>query len=133
MAAKERAMTMVLIVEDDPPAREGYAALVREGLGFEVVTAEGGEKALALLRGGLTPDLIVLDLVLPDMDGFAFRAQQLADPGLASCPVLICSGNLDEAGNLERLKGAAYLEKPIQPDAFLRLVRAFSAPVNSPR
>lgn len=118
-------MPTVLIIEDDPSSREGYAALVRDALGFDVVTADRAEQALALLRAGLTPCLIVLDLVLPDMDGFAFRAQQLEDATIAQCPALICSGNLDATADLERLKGAAYLQKPIDPPAFLRLVRAF--------
>jgi CheY-like chemotaxis protein len=121
-------MPTVLIIEDDPSSREGYAALVREAFGYHVVTADGGERALELMRAGLSPRLIVLDLVLPEMDGFAFREQQLQDPDIPSCPVLICSGNLDRAPDLERLKGVAFLEKPIEPAAFLRLVRAFCPP-----
>jgi len=120
-------MPTVLIIEDDPSSREGYAALVRDALGYTVVTADDGERALDLMRAGLTPQLIVLDLALPQMDGFAFREQQLADPAIPNCPALICSGNLDHATDLERLKGAAFLEKPIEPAAFVRLVSAFCA------
>lgn len=121
-------MRPVLIIEDDQNSRESYAALIEHALGYEVVTAEGGEQALALLGAGLTPCLIVLDLSMPQMDGFAFRAHQLADPTLAHCPVLVCSAVLDTASDLERLKGAAYLQKPIEPEAFLRLVQALREP-----
>jgi CheY-like chemotaxis protein len=121
-------MPTVLIIEDDQLSRDSFAALIQHGLGYDVVTAEGGEQALGLLRSGLMPGLIVLDLALPWMDGFAFREQQLADPGVAHCPILVCSGQLDAVTDLERLRGAAYLEKPIEPDVFLRFVRAFCQP-----
>jgi CheY-like chemotaxis protein len=117
-------MRPVLIIEDDSASRETYAMLIRSALGYDVVTAEGGAPALELLRQGLRPGIIVLDLAMPDMDGFAFRAQQLADTTLACCPVLVCSANIDDFNNLERLKATAYLQKPIEPEAFLRLVKA---------
>lgn len=117
-------MRPVLIIEDDPTSRETYAMLIQSALGYDVVTADGGEAALELLRQGLRPGIIVLDLAMPYMDGFAFRAEQLADATLACCPVLVCSANLDDVGNLERLKATAYLQKPIEPEAFLRLVKA---------
>ena len=82
-----------------------------------------GDGPLDLLRGGLTPCVIVLDLSMPKMDGFAFRAEHLADPTLARCPVLVCSAHLDV--NLEPLRASAYLQKPIEPQVLLRLIRAF--------
>jgi two-component system, chemotaxis family, chemotaxis protein CheY len=121
-------MRPVLIIEDERSTRDGYAALIEQVLGYPVVTAPDAQQALELLRAGLTPSLIVLDLSLPGMDGFAFRSQQLADPALASCPVLVCSGLLDDARNLEALKAAAYLQKPIEPEVLLRLVRALHQP-----
>lgn len=121
-------MRPVLIIEDDSASREAYAMLIRNALGYDVVTAEGGAEALELLRQGLRPGIIVLDLSMPGMDGFAFRTRQLADLTLASCPVLVCSANIDHFNNLERLKASAYLQKPIEPDAFLRLVKALRHP-----
>jgi CheY-like chemotaxis protein len=115
----------VLIVEDDESARESYAALIEHILGYPVVTAEDGRRALDLLREGLEPGLIVLDLSMPHMDGVTFREQQLADPTVAHSPVVVCSAVLDSATQLERLKASAYLQKPVEPDVLLRLVRAF--------
>jgi CheY-like chemotaxis protein len=116
----------VLIVEDDESARESYAALVEQVLAHDVVTADGGEQALDLLRGGLMPCVIVLDLSMPKMDGFTFRSHHLADPTLARCPVLVCSAHLET--NLETLKASAYLQKPVEPEVLLRLIRAFCQP-----
>lgn len=116
-------MRPVLIVEDDASARESYAALVEQALAHEVVTADSGEQALDLLRGGLTPCVIVLDLSMPTMDGFTFRAHHLADPTLARCPVLVCSAHLEV--DLEGLRASAYLQKPVEPQVLLRLIRAF--------
>ena|SRR5215472_1875183 len=124
-------MPTVLIIEDDQASRESFAMLIERRLGYEVVTAEGGEQALGLLRTGLTPGLIILDLSLPWMDGFTFREQQLADQRIANCPILVCSGRLDDAADLERLRGAAYLQKPIEPEVFLRFVRAFCQPAGA--
>jgi len=121
-------MRPVLIIEDERSTRDGYAALIEQVLGYQVVTAPDGQQALDLLRAGLTPGLIVLDLSLPEMDGFAFRAQHLADPTLARCPVLVCSAVLDDAPDIEALKASAYLQKPIEPEVLLRLVRALRDP-----
>lgn len=113
----------VLVIEDDASARESYAALIELVLQHDVVTADSGVQALEHLRGGLTPCVILLDLAMPKMDGFEFRAHHLADPTLARCPVLVCSAHLDT--DLETLKASAYLQKPIEPDVLLRLIRAF--------
>jgi len=123
--ARRGTVRPVLIVEDDESARESYAALIEQILGLPVVTAEDGKRALDLLREGLQPGLIVLDLSMPHMDGVTFREQQLADPTLAHAPVVVCSAVLDSATQLERLKASAYLQKPVEPAVLLRLVRAF--------
>ena len=120
-------MKPVLIIDDDESSRSSYAELVRAGLGHDVVTAEGGTAALTLLRSGLRPCVIVLDLRMPGMDGFDFRRLQLADPALPECPVIICSAELDVAADLEALRAAAYLQKPVEPGVLLRLVNAFCA------
>jgi CheY-like chemotaxis protein len=75
-----------------------------------VVTAEHGQAALDLLRRGLQPRVIVLDLSMPQMDGVTFREQQLTDPMLPRCPVIVCSAVLDSAQQLERLKASPYLQ-----------------------
>ena len=80
----------VLVVEDDPDTREGLVLLVHSR-GVDAVGAANGLEALKVLRGGLRPCLILLDLVMPEMDGIHFREAQLADSALAGIPVLVCS------------------------------------------
>ena len=125
---RDSAARTVLVVEDDETSRESYAALIEQVLGYPAVTAEHGQAALDMLRQGLQPSVIVLDLAMAQMDGVAFREQQLADPILPRCPVIICSAVLDSATQLERLKASAYLQKPVEPQVLLRLVRAFGEP-----
>lgn len=75
----------ILVVDDDRGVREAMEALlVAEG--FAAVTAEEGQDALDRLRGGLRPCIILLDLMMPKIDGFAFRHAQRADPALTSIP-----------------------------------------------
>jgi two-component system response regulator MprA len=110
----------VLIVDDDPAVREAMrTALQVEGLAA-LVAADGGE-ALTQLRGGIEPCLILLDLRMPGMNGWAFRDAQLQDPGLARVPVAVFSsgGVIDE---VERLAAADCLSKPVEVERVLDAV-----------
>src|SRR5687767_5128531 len=79
----------ILIVDDDADVRES----IREALddeGYRVATAANGKAAVRLLRDdNLRPDLILLDIMMPEMDGWAFRAEQRKDPKIASIPVIV--------------------------------------------
>jgi CheY-like chemotaxis protein len=80
----------VLVVEDDAATREALT-LFLEREGYRVVAAPDGRQALERLRGPVTPDLILLDLSMPVMDGWRFREEQRRDPSLADVPVvLVC-------------------------------------------
>jgi CheY-like chemotaxis protein len=81
----------VLVIDDDRDQRESIIeTLIAAGL--EATGASNGRRALEILKGpGSKPQLIVLDLLMPVMDGWEFRRQQLADPELASIPVLVTS------------------------------------------
>jgi CheY-like chemotaxis protein len=93
----------VLLVEDHDDTREALQTLLeREGL--DVVTATNGREAMAQLRDGVAPGLIILDLYMPDMDGVAFRRAQLADPTSAGVPVVLLS-NGRELGFVARQLG----------------------------
>jgi CheY-like chemotaxis protein len=80
----------VLVVEDESVIRVGMEQLLRSA-GYTVVTARNGQAALDLLRAGTPVDAILLDLMMPVMDGWAFRRKQLRDPGLAHIPVIVLS------------------------------------------
>lgn len=114
-------MLPVLIVEDDRDTRDVMRSLL-ELDGYPVFTASDGAEALERLRGGLRPGIILLDLMMPGMDGFEFINEQRQDPQLSSIPVIIYSGHYDAKSNAARLGAEAYFQKPIDIDSFLSLV-----------
>lgn len=111
----------MLVVEDEENVRESVAALL-EVEGYEVVTANNGAEALAVLRNGPDVSLIFLDLMMPQMDGWAFRARQLNQPKFRDIPVVVLSG----AHRIEREVGsmhpAAVLRKPVGIQELLDVV-----------
>jgi CheY-like chemotaxis protein len=112
----------VLIVEDDSDLREMMAQLLTLE-GFQSATVANGKEALRYLSGSDTPDVILLDLMMPVMDGWEFRRVQQADPKLARVPTIVLSA-LDQARAVD-LKPAAFLKKPLDFDRLLQLVRQF--------
>ena len=80
----------VLVVEDEAAARAGMEQLLRRA-GYEAIGAPNGLAALDLLRSGVRAKVIILDLMMPVMDGWAFRREQLRDPQLAHIPVIVLS------------------------------------------
>mgnify|MGYP000450999686 CR=1 FL=1 len=102
----------ILLIDDDHESRDAVAALLTE-IGISVTEVSSAPEALRRLRGGERPDVIVLDLMLPGMDGWDFRAVQKSDPALASIPAVAMSGS----GKL--LDAARSLRKPIDPQELL--------------
>jgi CheY-like chemotaxis protein len=111
----------VLLVEDDYDTRDVFAAIARS-VGLEAVTTENGRAALELLRGGLRPCVIVLDIAMPEMDGYAFRRAQLTDPAIADIPVVVMTGGgWATETDARKLGLTVFLQKPVDPDALLRV------------
>ena len=113
---------LVLLVEDNAGVLEGFKHLLLTN-GYLVETAENGQAALTLLHGGLRPDLIVLDLMMPVMSGYEFRQHQMKHPELATIPVIVYSATTDAAANAIHLNATAYLQKPVGPGALLEQLR----------
>jgi CheY-like chemotaxis protein len=80
----------ILVVEDNEATREGLVSVLRRQ-GYDAITATDGGAALALLAGGAKPDLIVLDMLLPAVDGWRFLDRVKGTPH-ASIPVVIATG-----------------------------------------
>jgi CheY-like chemotaxis protein len=115
----------VLIVEDDEDLREMMAQLLTLE-GFQAATVANGREALDYLHQSDKPDVILLDLMMPVMDGWEFRRRQQADPAIAPVPVIVLSA-LDHtrAGSLD---ASAFLKKPLDFDRLLTLVRSHCRP-----
>jgi len=111
----------VLVVEDDDDLRESLSILLARR-GFPVTTAANGKEALDLIDPAAPPCMIILDLMMPEMDGWELRSWLLADPNLRKVPVVVVSGVAD----LRRvdLHAAEYLKKPVDLDRLYGLVRA---------
>jgi two-component system response regulator MprA len=103
----------VLVVDDDDDLRSTVAeALELEGYG--VAAAANGRQALDALLGGLRPDVILLDMMMPEMDGLAFRAEQRQHPEVASIPIVIFTAYGVERDTAEQLDAQAVLRKPLR-------------------
>jgi CheY-like chemotaxis protein len=118
------ATRLILIVEDDPDLRDTLADVLSYE-GYPVVTAANGVEGLALLQSSPRPALILLDLMMPVMNGWQFRTAQLQDPVLASIPVAVVSAVDEAREHAEMLDAAAYLRKPIQIEKLLELVERY--------
>jgi two-component system NtrC family sensor kinase len=110
---------LVLIVEDDRAIREPLCVLLR-GEGYRVSLAENGQEALRKLRTEPSPDIIVLDLRMPVMDGWEFRAIQQQDPVLGLIPVVAISA--DGSAQAVTMSADAYLRKPLDPSDLLQTI-----------
>ena len=105
-------MQDILIVEDDEQVRRALAkALTSEG--YTVATAENGERALNDLEKSTTPPkIIIMDLMMPVMDGWRFRQRLLAEPQWSQVPVIVFSGSGCEEAS-DALPGVHYIPKPV--------------------
>jgi CheY-like chemotaxis protein len=123
----------ILIVDDDADVREIIGEAL-ETAGYRVAGASNGAEALRLLRNNtLRPDLILLDLMMPVMDGRAFRAEQQEDPELASIPVLVFTAYGDHRRIAQELRAAGSLSKPLRLDELLSTIaRVPREPVGLP-
>jgi CheY-like chemotaxis protein len=112
----------ILIIEDDDDISEALADILRAH-GFAVATARDGQEAIDYLhRGDEPPRLILLDLMLPVMDGWAFRAAQLEDVRLASIPVVVLSAAADLTQHAQALHVDEYLNKPVDVPRLLHAI-----------
>lgn len=115
----------VLVVEDDRDIRESLGELLAD-VGFTPMLAENGRVALELLGGASLPDVIVLDLAMPVMDGIEFRRRQLDHPRAARIPVVLVSADGDVGGKAAALGITHALRKPLDIEPFLALLRTLA-------
>lgn len=113
----------ILIVEDESDAREALASLI-EHHGHSVQTAANGKEALAKLERMGRPCLIILDLMMPEMNGWELREALLEQPELADVPVVLVSGAAGIERAARELNAVDFLEKPVDFSRLYGLVEA---------
>lgn len=117
----------ILVVEDEQDIREAMGSLL-EMEGFQVLTAANGSEALRQLREpGPRPSLILLDLMMPVMNGWAFIAERDKDPALSPIPVVVVSGMHGTEAAAASLHAVACVRKPLQAETLIDLARRYSS------
>ncbi|MEN9204962.1 MAG: response regulator [Thermostichales cyanobacterium SZTDM-1c_bins_54] len=116
-------MSKVLVVEDSPPQREMIAGLLRDN-GIDVMTAADGEEGLAAARAQM-PNLVVLDIVMPRMNGYEVCRQLKQDPATQKIPIVMCSSKGEEFDRYWGIKNGAdaYIAKPFQPQELVGTIK----------
>ncbi|MGE0520481.1 MAG: response regulator [Candidatus Binatia bacterium] len=111
----------ILVVEDDHDARRALAELLQHQ-GYDVIEAENGRVALERLRSANDVRLILLDLYMPEMDGRAFRAEQMKHADMAGIPVIIITGAFEMVRGTDPRGVVAVLSKPVEFDHLLPII-----------
>jgi CheY-like chemotaxis protein len=112
----------VLLVEDDHDIRVGVRNLL-EDEGYKVLTATNGLSALTIIdHSNPKPSLILLDLMLPVMDGWAFATELRARPAISTIPILVISAFTEPPPPADAV---AYMKKPLSPEKLLALVERY--------
>jgi twitching motility two-component system response regulator PilH len=116
------AIKKILIVDDSPTERHYLSEILLRG-GFDVVTSDSGEDALQKARA-LHPDLILMDVVMPGMNGFQATRAITRDEATKNIPVLICTTKSQETDRIWGLRQGArdYMVKPVQSDVLLKKI-----------
>jgi len=112
----------VLLVEDDLALRSSLSELL-ETAGYRALAAGNGFEAVDLLRHRPRPDLILLDLMMPVMNGWAFLKYRNEHPVLSSVPVVVTTGWKEVPGEADVIGVQGYLRKPLDPKEVLETVR----------
>jgi CheY-like chemotaxis protein len=115
----------VLIVDDDPDILD-MMGLLLENAGYEVQTALDGARALDRLGDGVRPAIILLDLMMPVMDGWSFRDHQRRDPAIARIPVVVLTGDGHADDKARALGAEGYLRKPVELAELLAMVERYA-------
>lgn len=115
----------ILVVEDDFDIRDTLAQIL-EAEGYAVSGAANGAEALQVLANESAPALILLDLMMPVMNGWQFRTEQLKDPALAEIPVVVISADAGVGQKAAAIGAADSLKKPVPLETLLDVVSRYA-------
>ena len=114
----------ILLVDDHTDLTDGLRGVLTAA-GYHVERAANGREALEKLHGGLRPCVIVLDLAMPMVTGYAFRQEQMAYAEFSKIPVALFSTSPDLTATARELDVVAYAAKPIDSDEVLAIIRRY--------
>ena len=120
----------VLVVDDDFPSVDALRVML-ESAGHRVDCAGNGQEALSRLREGNGYGVILLDLMMPVMNGYEFREEQLKDPTLASIPVIVVTADGRASEKAKQIGSDVFFQKPLAPRELLRAIGRYCAPENA--
>ena len=121
----------ILIVEDDAALRETLSQILSDE-GYDLLTARDGLEAVNCLKKGKRPDVILLDLSMPVVNGWEFRMFQKRDPELAPIPVILITAGGYSREEVAWLEPSALIPKPVDLPHLLSAIRKFCVSTNSP-
>jgi len=124
-APENEAALPVLIVDDDADLRKSLARAVRQE-GYVTMTAANGQEALDYLSEGERPSVIILDLAMPVLDGWAFLERRQLSADLRSIPVIVISGQGDVTARVAEMH-AAFLPKPVPLETLIAAIQTILA------
>lgn len=114
----------MLVVDDNDDVREALVTLL--GMhGYRASGESSGVAALQRLRSGFRPSVVLLDLRMPEMDGWTVWAKMHAEPALASIPVIMVSGDPEQSRRAEALGVRNFVRKPIDADTLIATVARY--------
>jgi CheY-like chemotaxis protein len=114
----------ILVVDDNGNTRDSLILLLQSEE-YDAEGVENGREALRVLRDGYDACLILLDLMMPVMDGWAFRVEQRQDPDLRDIPVVVLTAAMNPSQEAARLGAIAGLGKPLNIGRLLELVAQY--------
>lgn len=113
---------LIVLIEDDRDIRVSLMQLL-EFEGYRVLTAENGKDGLTLLKKNPTPKLIILDLMMPVMNGWQFLEAKKENPELAPLPVLVITAISD---GIKPSQGIDVMKKPVEVEALLKIINKYN-------
>ena len=109
---------LILIVEDDHDVAQSVAEVL-ESSGYATALAGNGREALDHLQSNDLPDLILLDMMMPVMDGWQFREEQRKSPAFDAVPVVVVTADGNARGKAAAVHAAGQVQKPVTIDSLL--------------
>jgi CheY-like chemotaxis protein len=122
--------SQILVIDDDADVCQALADILQSE-GYSVSSAPDGMEALRYLRSHGAPNLILLDLMMPVMNGWQFLTEQSRDPALANIPVVVLSAVSRDPNGLVSIDHLAFLKKPVHLEHLLAAVERYCTATTS--